>query len=62
MAKNGLVHGPSKPIASMPASYKGSHKGTYNGVQVGPAGQYKRTGGLVPERTFDDQSVTVDKK
>lgn len=56
MAKsNGMVHGPSTPIASMPKSYKSSTSKQYNGVTKGPAGQYPRTksANSVPEVTMD---------
>jgi hypothetical protein len=57
MAKsaNGMVHGPSTPIAKMPASYKSSTSKTYDGVKSGPAGAYKRTPSkdAVPEVTQD---------
>ena len=54
--KNGsMVHGPSTPIAKMPANYKSSTAKVYDGVKGGPAGAYKRTPSkdAVPEVTQD---------
>lgn len=59
MPKN-LIHSPAEPIASPPANYKGTSKGVWNGEEYGSFGKYKRTGGGVPERTYDQSPPLKD--